>query len=111
MIVNFSVDYLLISELEKNTISSKQAKEIFKEVIEQEKEVKDFIKENTQLSNEDELNNIIEEILANNVEQIEEYKKGRTNLFDYFVGQVMKETKGKANPVLTKKILNEKLKG
>ena len=101
----------LISELEKNTISSKQAKEIFKEVIEQAKEVKDFIKENTQLSNEDELNNIIEEILANNVEQIEEYKKGRTNLFDYFVGQVMKNTKGKANPVLTKKILNEKLKG
>ena len=37
------------------------------------------------------------------------YKNGKTNLFDYFVGQVMKETKGKANPNLTKEILKDKL--
>ncbi len=102
----------LISELDKKTISSKQAKEIFEKVIKEKKEIKDFIsKENTQMSDKAELTKIIEEILASNQSQIEEYKKGRTNIFDYFVGQVMKNTRGKANPVLTKEILNEKLKG
>ena len=101
----------LVDELNKGTISSKQAKEIFLKVIEEKKEIKDFInKDNVQISNKEELTKIIDEILANNTSQIEEYKNGRTNIFDYFVGQVMKQTKGKANPVLTKEILTEKLK-
>lgn len=101
----------LIDELDKKTISSKQAKEIFEKVIEEKKEVSDFIsKENAQISDKDELTKMIEEILANNQSQIAEYKNGRTNIFDYFVGQVMKQTRGKANPVLTKEILTEKLK-
>ncbi len=101
----------LIDELDRKTISSKQAKEIFEKVIEEKKEVSDFIsKENAQISDKDELTKMIEEILANNQSQIAEYKNGRTNIFDYFVGQVMKQTRGKANPVLTKEILTEKLK-
>ena len=79
-------------------------------VIEEKKEVKDFIsKDSAQISDKEELTKIIDEILANNQAQIEEYKNGRTNIFDYFVGQVMKNTRGKANPVLTKEILTEKL--
>ena len=102
----------LIDETNKGTISSKQAKEIFFKVIEEEKEVKNFIsKDNAQMSDKSELTKIIDEILANNLSQIDEYKKGKTNIFDYFVGQVMKNTKGKANPVLTKEILTEKLNG
>ena len=101
----------LIGELNKGTISSKQAKEIFLKVIEEKKEIKDFLsKDNAQISDKEELIKIIDEILANNQAQIEEYKNGRTNIFDYFVGQVMKQTRGKANPVLTKEILTEKLK-
>ena len=65
--------------------------------------------DNGQISDEKELNILIENILSNNTKQIEEYKNGKTNLFDYFVGQVMKETKGKANPIVTKKILKDKL--
>lgn len=100
----------LIDEIEKGTISSKQAKEIFLSVIENKKEIKDFIsKNNTQINNKEELEKIIDEILSHNQSQIEEYKNGKTNLFDYFVGQVMKNTRGKANPVLTKEILNSKL--
>ena len=80
--------------------------------MEEEKEVKDFItKDNAQISDRDELTKIVEEIIANNPNQVEEYRGGKTNLFDYFVGQVMKNTRGKANPVLTKEILNDKLKG
>ena len=52
---------------------------------------------------------MIDDILANNQENVEAYHNGRTNLFQFFVGQVMKESKGKANPSLTAKILNEKL--
>ena len=101
----------LIDETDKGTISSKQAKDIFFKVIEEKKDIKDFIsKDNAQISDKDELTKIIDEILANNPSQIEEYKNGKTNIFDYFVGQVMKNTRGKANPVLTKEILTEKLK-
>ena len=101
----------LIDATNKGLISSKQAKEIFEKVIEEKKEIKDYIsKDNAQISDFEELTKIILEILANNPSQIEEYKNGRTNIFDYFVGQVMKQTRGKANPVMTKEILTEKLK-
>lgn len=95
---------------EKGIISSKQAKEIFNKSLEEKQEPNNYITmDNGQISDEKELNILIENILSNNTKQIEEYKNGKTNLFDYFVGQVMKETKGKANPIVTKKILKDKL--
>ncbi len=100
----------IISELEKGNISSKQAKDIFNKALEEEKEPKKFIsKDNAQISDSNELTIIIDNILKNNTSQVEAYKGGKTNLFDYFVGQVMKETRGKANPSLTKEILKDKL--
>ena len=100
----------IISELDKGTISSKQAKEIFFKSLEENKEPKNFIsKENSQISDKGELESIIDNILNNNIAQVEAYKSGKTNLFDYFVGQVMKETRGKANPTITKEILKDKL--
>lgn len=100
----------LLDALKKGTISSKQAKEIFNKVLSEKKEIKDFLNPvNAQISDKNTLIGIIDNILANNKEQIAAYKSGKTNLFDFFVGQVMKETKGKANPVLTKEILNAKL--
>ena len=104
-------EYLLeiTTELDKETISSKQAKEIFNKSLEEKKEPKNYLSENKQISNEGELEEIINKILENNQEQIEEYKNGKTNLFQYFVGQVMKETKGKANPNMVRDILNSKL--
>ena len=100
----------IISELEKGNISSKQAKDIFNKALEEEKEPKNFIsKDNAQISDSNELTIIIDNILKNNTSQVEAYNGGKTNLFDYFVGQVMKETRGKANPSLTKEILKDKL--
>ena len=100
----------IITELENGNISSKQAKEIFNKSLDEQKEPKNFIsKDNVQLSDSNELESIIDNILNNNTSQVEAYKNGKTNLFDYFVGQVMKETKGKANPNLTKEILKDKL--
>lgn len=100
----------ILDELEKGTISSKQAKEIFNKSLEEQKEPKVFIsKDNNQISDINTLNNIIDNIISNNINQVNAYKSGKTNLFDYFVGQVMKETRGKANPNLTKEILKDKL--
>lgn len=100
----------LIDEQVKGNISSKQAKEIFFKALEEEKEPKTYISNDTkQITDRGEIEIIINKILDNSAKQIEEYKNGKTNLFDYFVGQVMKETRGKANPVLTKEILKDKL--
>ena len=56
------------------------------------------------------MDKIVDNILANSQKQIEDYHNGKTNLFGFFVGQVMKETKGKANPVKVNEILKDKLK-
>ena len=100
----------ILEPLEKNIISSKQAKDIFLKALEEEKEPRAYINEdNLQMSDKEKLNDIIDNIINRNEKQVEEYKNGKSNLFDFFVGQVMKETKGKANPVLTKEILRNKL--
>ena len=116
---NISIDELYIrpemlkqitDAIEKGMLSSKQAKEVFFKSIEEQKEPKNYISaENAQISDEGELTKIIVEILDNSPSQIEQYKGGKDNIFDYFVGQVMKNTRGKANPVLTKEILHKEL--
>lgn len=100
----------IIDGINSGTLSSKQAKEVFFKALEEKKEPKNFIsKENAQISDKDELTRIICEIMDNSESQIEQYKAGKTNLFDYFVGQVMKNTRGKANPVMTKEIITDEL--
>ena len=93
-----------------NTISSKQAKEVFYKSLEEQKEPKTFIsKENSQITDEKVIEEIIDNIIANNPNQVAEYQNGKTNMFDYFVGQVMKETRGKASPIITKDLLHKKI--
>ncbi len=100
----------ILDRITDGTISNKQAKEVFSKALEEKKEPQSFIsKENSQISNEDELKSIITKIINNNPAQKEAYLNGKTNLFDYFVGQVMKQTRGKANPIKTKEILSEEL--
>ena len=100
----------ILDELRNGNISSKQAKEIFYKSLEERCEPKNFItKDNTQVSNKEQIESIINTILENNINQVEAYKSGKTNIFDFFVGQVMRETKGKANPTITKEILKDKL--
>ena len=100
----------ILDRIADGTISNKQAKEVFSKALEEKKEPQSFIsKENSQISNEDELKSIITKIINNNPAQKEAYLNGKTNLFDYFVGQVMKQTRGKANPIKTKEILSEEL--
>lgn len=95
---------------ESGILSSKGVKEVFYKSLEEEKEPKNFIsKENAQVSDENLIESIIDRILSSHEKEILEYKNGRTNIFDFFVGQVMKETRGKANPIITKDLLHKKL--
>ena len=95
---------------ESGILSSKGVKEVFYKSLEEEKEPKNFIsKEDAQVSDENLIESIIDRILSSHEEEILECKNGRTNIFDFFVGQVMKETRGKANPISTKDLLHKKL--
>ena len=100
----------IVDNISNGTISSKQAKEVFFKVLEENKEPSNFIsKENAQISDESELDKIIDEIISNSSSQVEQYKSGKDKIFEYFVGQVMKNTRGKANPIVTKDLLHKKL--
>ena len=93
-------------------ISSKQAKEVFERMWNNGENAQDIINDEgmKQISNTDELNKIVDNIIKNNYKSVEEYQNGKDKLLGFFVGQVMKETQGKGNPKLINQILKEKLK-
>jgi len=62
-----------------------------------------------QITDSGTIEKIVDEIIANNPNQLEQYRSGKDKLFGYFVGQVMKATKGKANPEQVNNLLKEKL--
>ena len=101
----------IIDAINKGIISSKQGKELFYLCLDEKQEPSVLIKTHnmSQMSDDGALSDIIDKIIENNPEQRKAFHNGRSNLFDYFVGQVMKETRGKANPVKVKEILNERL--
>ena len=102
----------LLELIEKGTISGKIAKTVLLKVLETGKSVKDVVAESgmTQISDEGELVKTIEEVIKNNPKQLEQYKGGKTAVIGFFVGQVMKATKGRANPGLANKLLTKALK-
>ena len=61
----------------------------------------------SQITDVNAIRKMVEDVVNNNPAQVEQYKAGKTNLLGYFVGQVMKATKGKANPQLANKIIRE----
>ena len=103
--------FTIIDSMNKGNISSKQAKELFYMVLEREEEPDSIMKSEgmQQISDDSTLIGVVSEVLDENPNQINEYKNGKTNMFDYFVGQVMKKTRGQANPVKVKELLNNEL--
>ena len=100
----------LIDMVETNKISIKQAKEILPKALEEEKDPVKLVGELgiTQITDEAEILNIVTEVINENQTQLEAYKQN-PKLFDYFIGQVMKKSRGKANPSITAKILKQEL--
>ena len=88
------------------------AKKVLFEVMKTGKPAKDTIENSgmTQISNEDELTNIVREVIKNNPKPVEEYKAGKEATLTFLVGQVMKVSKGRANPALVNKLLQQELR-
>lgn len=100
----------ILNGIKDGIISSKQAKEILIKVLDEKVDPSKLInKENAQISDEEELEKIIDTIIDMNPNQVNQYRNGKDRLFEFFVGQVMKNTKGKANPIITKELLHKKL--
>ncbi|OIJ18663.1 aspartyl/glutamyl-tRNA amidotransferase subunit B [Anaerobacillus alkalidiazotrophicus] len=102
----------MIALIEKGTISSKIAKDVFKELIENGGDPEAIVKDKglVQISDEGEIRTMITGILDQNQPSIDDYKAGKEKAIGFLVGQVMKASRGKANPQLVNKLLVEELK-
>ncbi len=103
----------LMAMIDKGTISGKIAKTVFLDMMESGKDAEVIVKEKNlvQVSDEGELMAIVEEIVAANAAQAEDFRNGKTKLMGYFVGQLMQKTKGKANPKLANELFSKVLNG
>jgi len=102
----------LVALIGKGEISGKLAKEIFAKMIETGDAPRAIIDREglRQISDTGALAKIVDDIIAANPKQVEQYRAGKTTVLGFFVGQVMKATKGQANPAAVNAILQEKLK-
>jgi aspartyl-tRNA(Asn)/glutamyl-tRNA(Gln) amidotransferase subunit B len=101
----------LVAALDSGTINSKVAQEIFIDMVQTGKTVDTIIKEKnlTQIGSVEELEKIVLKVIADNADTVAAYKAGNQRLFQFFVGQSMKETKGKGNPVIIQELLKKHL--
>jgi aspartyl-tRNA(Asn)/glutamyl-tRNA(Gln) amidotransferase subunit B len=101
----------LFSLVDNGTISGTMAKTVFDAMYETGKTAAEVVQEQglRQISDENALIAAIEQVLANNPKEVEEFRNGRDKLLGFFMGQVMKVTQGKANPQAVNKLLREKL--
>ncbi len=101
----------LIRLVEEGTISGKIAKEVVEEMATTGDDAAAIVERKglRQLSDAGELEQIVDEVIAANPKQLEQYRGGKTAVMGFFVGQVMKATKGQANPKLVNELLKKKL--
>ena len=102
----------MIKLIEKGTISSKIAKKVFKELIEKGGDAEKIVKEKglVQISDESVLLKLVTDALDSNPQSIEDFKNGKDRAIGFLVGQIMKASKGQANPPMVNKILLEEIK-
>lgn len=101
----------MLKMMDEGTISGKIAKTVFEEMFDSGKRAARIVEEKglLQISDEDELAAIIDELIAAHPEVVEDYRKGKKKALGFFVGQVMKQTRGKANPQIVNKLLLARL--
>ena len=101
----------MIGMISNNTISGKIAKEILPELIQKNISPKKLVKEKglAMISDSSSILPIVNELITEYPNEVQEFRKGKTKLLGFFVGQLMKRTKGKADPKLANKLLAEKL--
>lgn len=101
----------LIESMESEKLTSKNLKDILDVVLESDKSIEEIVKEQgiENITDDTEIRNTIKTIIENNPESVADYKNGHDRAIKYLMGQVMKETKGKANPKMAMDILTEEL--
>ncbi len=101
----------MVNLIGEGVISGKIAKEVFDEMLRTKEDPKTIVERKglVQVSDAGALEKIIDEILAKNAAQLEEYRKGKSQLLGFFVGETMKATKGKGNPKIVNEILKKKI--
>ncbi|MEP4546855.1 MAG: Asp-tRNA(Asn)/Glu-tRNA(Gln) amidotransferase subunit GatB [Saccharospirillum sp.] len=104
---------LLIQRIQDNTVSNKIAKTVFEAMFRGEGSADEIIEAQglKQVSDSGAIEAMIDEVIANNPAQVADYRSGKDKLFGFFVGQVMKASKGQANPAQVNDILKNKLQG
>ena len=102
----------LVKMIDDETISSKIAKDVFEEMVKSGINPTQIVKDKglVQISDPSEISPIIDEIIANNPDNVAKFKAGNTKLLGFFVGQVLKSTGGKANPQVVNELVALKLK-
>ncbi|QWV93702.1 Asp-tRNA(Asn)/Glu-tRNA(Gln) amidotransferase subunit GatB [Geomonas oryzisoli] len=103
----------MLKLMEKGTISGKIAKTVFDEMYKTGKAPEKIVEEKglVQVSDTGAIEAMVDEVLNNNPAQVEQYRGGKETVFGFFVGQVMRASKGKANPAVVNELLLKKLKG
>lgn len=101
----------LVNKISDNTLTSKNLKDILDKVLEEDKTISEIIKESgiENITDDTALREIIKKIVSENTESVTDYKNGHDRAIKFLMGQVMKETKGSANPKLAMNILIEEL--
>jgi len=101
----------LINLINDKTISGKIAKDIFPEMIKTRKSPEEIVKEKNliQISDSSSIESAVEKVISQNQKDVLEYLNGKEKVIGFLVGQVMKETKGKANPQMVNELLKMKL--
>ena len=101
----------LVRLVADDTISSKQAKEVFAAVLDEDKDPAAIVKERgmEQVSDTGAIEAVVDAVLAANPDKVEQYRGGKTGLMGFFVGQCMKEMRGQGNPKLINELLGKKL--
>jgi aspartyl-tRNA(Asn)/glutamyl-tRNA(Gln) amidotransferase subunit B len=101
----------LVNKISSGEISGKIAKTVFAEMVKTGQAPSVIIKEQglVQISDDSAIIPIIEQVIASSPDSVKQYRAGKANVFGFFVGQVMKATKGQANPEMVNRLLKEKL--
>lgn len=102
----------LIALVEKGTVSVTMAKAVFEEMLESGRDPRTIVEERgmTQISDREELENLVKEVVEENPKVVEDFRKGKEKAVGFLVGQVMRKTKGRANPQLVNELIMRRLR-
>ena len=102
----------IIARIKDNYISGKIAKDVFDAMWQGEGDADAIIESKglKQITDSGEIEALVDEVIANNPQQVEQFKAGKDKMLGFFVGQIMKATQGKANPAQVNQLLVKKLR-